>query len=201
MLTRPQHGVTLVELVIGIAIVAILLFMGVPSFNLWIQNTQNRTAAESILNGLQLARMEAVRRNVAVRFDFTDTDGKMSWNVGCVYVTDDCPATIQSRSASEGTLNARVGVSSAAIPLPTPTGHFSTAIAAGAGLDDGDAGVSFNGVGRVPGANIGTDITRVDVTHATMTQARRYVVTINPGGQIRMCDPALVFSKNPQGCS
>lgn len=196
-----QRGMSLIELMIGVGILAVLLMTGMPSFSLWIQNTQNRAAAESVLNGVQLARAEAVRRNAVVRFELTDVNGLVAWNVGCVTVNTDCPATIQQRLSTEGNVNARVGVSTAVIPSPTPAGHFGTAIAAGTGLADGEAGVSFNSVGRVPTANIGNDVTRVDVTNAVMSTARRFVVIIGPGGQIRMCDPALVFANNPQGCS
>ena len=198
MLKKSQPGVTLIELIIGIAIVSILLMMGVPSFNSWIQNTQNRTAAESVLNGLQLARAEAVRRNTVVRFELTDDTGLVAWTVGCVTVTATCPASIQSRLAAEGGGNARAGVSTAAIPSPTPSTQFNTAIAAGTNLS---AGVSFNGMGRVPTANIGTDITRVDISNAVTADARRFVVIVGTGGQIRMCDPALALATNPQGCS
>lgn len=201
LLMKRQRGMTLIELMIGVAIVAVLLMTGIPSFNLWIQSTQNRAMAESVLNGLQLARAEAVRRNALVRFSFTDANGLVAWNVGCFTVTTDCPATIQQRLSNEGALNARVGVSSTEIPIPTPAGHFSTAIAAGSGVADGDAGVTFNGVGRVYSVNIGSDITRVDITNSAVSTARRYVLTISPGGQIRMCDPAITFAANPQGCS
>ncbi|MHB1591057.1 MAG: GspH/FimT family pseudopilin [Sulfuricella sp.] len=191
ILAPKQEGVSLIELMIGLIIMAILLSAGLPAFSLWIQNTQNRTAAESILNGLQLARTEAVRRNANVRFDLTDATGLVAWNVGCVTATTNCLATIQSRSGSEGTSNARVGISTA-----TPPPAFSTAIAGGTGSP---AGVTFDGMGRVPSANIGTDITRIDITNASAAAARRLVVTVGSGGTIRMCDPAL--SANPQGCS
>lgn len=198
---KRQRGMTMIELMVGVAIVAVLLMTGMPSFNLWIQNSQNRAAAESVLNGLQLARAEAVRRNTVVRFSFTDTTGLVAWNVGCASVTTDCPATIQQRSSNEGALNARVGISTTEVPVPTPSGHFSTAIAAGTGLADGGVGVSFNGVGRVPSINVGTDITRADITNSAVSAARRYVLTISPGGQARMCDPAIAYANDPQGCS
>lgn len=198
MLTMRQSGVSLIELMVGLAVGGVLLALGMPAFNLWLQNTQNRTAAESISNGLQLARAEAVRRNTLVRFDLTQETGQIAWTVGCVAVTDDCPATIQSRPAAEGTFNARAGISTDAIPVPTPADHFDTAIDAGTGLT---AGISFNGLGRVPNANVGEDITRIDITNAATAEARRFVVTITLGGQIRMCDPALVFADNSQGCS
>ncbi|MFC7513901.1 GspH/FimT family pseudopilin [Herbaspirillum sp. GCM10030257] len=190
MLNAGQRGMSLIELMIGIAIVSILLMAGIPGFNLWIQNSQNRAAAESILNGIQLARTEAVTRNTQVRFEFTDDRGLVAWNVGCVAVTADCPATIQRRTGNDGAANARVGVSTASNPLPA-----TTPITSGTGVD---GTISFNGLGRVAGT---TDITRIDVTNAGSSNARRYVVVISPGGQIRMCDPALSFATNPQGCS
>lgn len=204
MLIHRQRGVTLLELIVGIVMMSFLLAMGIPSFSSWIRNTQNRTAAESVLNGLQMARAEAVRRNTLVRFTLTDSGGKVAWTVGCVVATTDCPATIQSRPAGEGSAQARVGVSADAIPLPTPAGQFDTGIAAGTGLSPGaglTVGVSFNGIGRVHPANVGTDITRADITSAINADARRYVVLIGTGGQIRMCDPKRSFATDPQGCS
>jgi len=198
MLSTRQRGVSIIELMVGVTITSLLLAMGIPAFTAWIQNSQNRAAAESILNGLQVARVEAVKRNTPVRFDLTDGSGLVVWNVGCVNVTATCPASIVSRSSENATANARVGISTTTIPSPVPTGHFGTAIAAGAGLE---AGVTFNGLGRIPGENLGFDVTRIDVTNASAAAARRYVIFITTGGQIRMCDPALNFSNNPQGCS
>lgn len=194
MLRRHLRGVSLVELMIGLTISGMLLMAGIPAFTAWIQNAQNRTAAESIANGLQLARAEAVKRNALVRFQLTDGSGLVAWNVGCVMTTTDCPASLQRRHPGEGATNARVGVSAARLPNPAPAGYFSTPIDGGTGLT---AGVTFNGMGRP----FVSEITRLDVTNAASSGARRYVVTISEGGQIRMCDPALTFSTNPQGCS
>jgi type IV fimbrial biogenesis protein FimT len=192
LVKRRHHGVTLIELMIGIAILAILLLAGLPSFNVWIQNTQVRSAAESIQNGLQTARNEAVRRNAKVRLNLTNTSGLVAWTVGCVTVTVDCPATIQRRPAAEAGGGARVGVSTAV----QTAADYGTALAAGAGLSSG-AGVTFNNLGGI--ANIGSDITRIDIRHAT-AGARRLVVNVGTGGLIRMCDPALSLTSNPQGC-
>lgn len=103
MLSRHKirvQGMTLIELVITLAIVAIVLTIGLPSYGQWIQNTQIRTAAESIQNGLQLARLEAVRRNTAVDFTFTGTN----WAVAVVAPAE----TVQSKSGAEGSPNVAV---------------------------------------------------------------------------------------------
>ena len=198
MLAHRQRGVTLLELMITLIIVALALALGIPSFVEWMQNTQNRTAAESVLNGLQLARTEAVRRNAIVRFSLTDNQGRVAWTVGCVNVTPECPATIQSRPAAEGGGVSRVYVSTDPIPAPTPPGYFGAALGPS---QDPLSGVSFNGLGRVPENNAGTDITRADVLIPAKPDGRRYVVVVGVGGQGRMCDPTLPFASNPQGCS
>lgn len=63
---RQQSGVTLTELLITLAIGAILLSLATPSFQ-WIVRT-NRTAAvtNEFVRALQLARSEAVTRGVRV---------------------------------------------------------------------------------------------------------------------------------------
>lgn len=193
-----QTGVTLIELMVSVAILMLAFVWGLPSFSLWLQSVQVRTAAESIQNGMHLARTEAVKRNAVVRFSLTNSSGLVAWTVGCATATAGCPAEIQKRLAAEGTPNARVGASVAAVASPAPANAYGTALTAGAALP---AGVSFDGMGRVPAANVGADITRVDVVNAANASARRLVVTINAFGLIRMCDPAVSLSANPVGCS
>lgn len=196
-----QRGIGLIELLIGIAILSILLAAGVPMFGQWIQNTQVRTAAESVVDGLQLARNEAVRRNARVRFNLTSATGTVAWTV-CVVAGDDCGEVIRQRSDTEGGGNARVGISTANPATPVPATQYSTALVAGAGLSGEDgAGVTFNGLGAIPAANVGTDITRIDVINAVSDEARRLVIIVGSGGLIRMCDPQHALADNLQGCS
>jgi type IV fimbrial biogenesis protein FimT len=159
---------------IGLVISAILLTMGITNFRSWLQNAQIRTASEAIQNGLQLARVEAVRRNAPVQFTLGTASG---WTVGCVTATAACPATIQSRSAGEGSTNAAVAA-------------------------DQDI-IAFNGLGRVtpvPAGNINIDITNpTGGTCATAGPMRCMRVVVSPGGQVRMCDPARA-SSDPMGC-
>jgi prepilin-type N-terminal cleavage/methylation domain-containing protein len=82
MLMRPlSRGFTMIELLIGIVVLAILLGMGAPSFMTWMQNAQIRNAADAVLNGMQLARTEAIRRNKPVQFALSSNSG---WNVNIV---------------------------------------------------------------------------------------------------------------------
>jgi type IV fimbrial biogenesis protein FimT len=200
MLNQPflQRGITMMEVMVSVAVIAIAMAIGAPALSAWMQNVQVRTTAESVLTGLQLARAEAVRRNTAVRFNLTDANGTAVWSIDCVTVTSNCPAAIQASSSAETGANARVGIDVNAIPSPMTAVYFSTAIAAAAGMP---AGITFDGLGRVPLANIGTDIVRIDVTNAVKADARRMVIYITNSGSAKLCDPSLSLSTNSRGCS
>lgn len=165
-------GFTLVELMIGIAIMAVVMTLGMPSYSEWIQNTRLRNAAEAISHGLQLARSEAVTRNTTVKFAL---GAGSSWSVGCDTASASCPAVIQSRATGEG--------SSAAITV-TPS--------------DG-ATIKFNSLGRMsspaPGAGAFTKID-VDVAPAVLSAAksRELRITVDVGGNVRLCDPSVALT-------
>jgi type IV fimbrial biogenesis protein FimT len=180
-----QDGVSLIELLIGFAVLGIVVAIAIPNLSSWMQNVQVRTAAESLLNGVQIAKGEAIRRNSQAKFSMTSTSGVADWSV--IFVQDG--STVQSWKGAQAK-NARVGASAAA------TQNYATALAAGAGMP---ASVTFNALGHV--VNVGTDITRIDVTNAADSTARRLVIVISPFGFVRLCDPALSLASNPQGCA
>jgi len=165
-------GFSIIELLIGMTIMAVVIAIGMPSYSAWIQNTRIRTAAESIQNGLQVARAEAVKRNVSVQFVLSDG---AAWLVGCETVNSACPAIIQSRSAGEG--------SSGDITLAT----------------DAAFTVVFNNLGAVNASP--TPFTRVDVDSSVAAADRPLRITIGVGGNIRMCDPSTTLSStDPRKC-
>jgi type IV fimbrial biogenesis protein FimT len=70
--TPPKRGFTLIELLVGLSIVGIVLAIGAPSFATYLQGSKLAHAAQSYLAGIQLARAEAIRRNLPVEFVLTD---------------------------------------------------------------------------------------------------------------------------------
>lgn len=191
-----QSGVTVIELMIGLVIIAILLAIGAPSLGDWVQNTRIHTAAESIVSGLQLTRAEAVRRNTPVQFALVGTDS--GWTIGCVTPDGtDCPAVIQNRTSAEG--------STAGI-LASPV-EWDPATNAAAGTAAFSGTLNFNGLGRVTtgtltaGNNATIDITNPGGGDCMPAGAMRCLrIVVSSGGQIRMCNPALSMATNPQGC-
>lgn len=93
-----RRGFTLIEAVITVAIAALALALGAPMFGVWIQSTQVRTVAESIQNGLQVARNEALRRNQNVEFT---VNANTSWTV-TAKVPGSADVIVQQRASTDG---------------------------------------------------------------------------------------------------
>jgi type IV fimbrial biogenesis protein FimT len=60
---RRTRGFTMVELMVTIAVAAILLAVAIPSFESVINSNRLATASNEMMAALQTARMESVRRN------------------------------------------------------------------------------------------------------------------------------------------
>jgi type IV fimbrial biogenesis protein FimT len=183
---KRARGVTLIELLIGLTILGILVMLALPSYSAWIQNAKIRAATESLQAGLQLARTEAVRRNVLVELVLTEsvpapadvgtiaaaTNGR-NWVVrvfqaGGIYTQGDF---IQGKNIAD-------------------SGGAGVAVAAGA------SSLRFNGAGRPTPTPAATVV--IDVTNPSGGD-RPLRVTVSRGGVIRTCDPKL-SSPNPQAC-
>ena len=67
-----QSGFTLIELMIAIAVAAVLITLATPHFRLLIQNNRLSSAANDFVSALNLARAEAVKRGVVVFICRTD---------------------------------------------------------------------------------------------------------------------------------
>lgn len=194
----------MVEISVALAILGLLIVMVGPSAGNWIQNTKLRNAADSVLAGLQSARLEALKRNKPVSFQLTD-DRSTAWQV-CLYdpVADACSAAagsvIASKSAVEASDNAVVSAQTIANPDPTialpvtPASGPTPAIGSGV-----PASVTFDSFGRI-NTSAANNLTMIDVRNPRSEIERRLVILVTIGGQIRMCDPLLNKATNPQGC-
>jgi type IV fimbrial biogenesis protein FimT len=87
---RLHHGFTLVELLIGIAILAILLALAAPSFTNVSLPSKLRAVSNSLIGATNLARSEAIKRDAPVRLCVSAdgaTCGAGNWNQGWIVVS------------------------------------------------------------------------------------------------------------------
>jgi type IV fimbrial biogenesis protein FimT len=188
-LARTQ-GFSLVELVVVIAIIGIVMGVALPMYQTWIRNTQIRTAADSIQNGLQLARTTAVQRNAQTEFVFTAADpisangsagasvAGQNWMVRFSDIS--LPAAsrfVQGRAIVEGSRN---------VQITKPQATFA-----------------FSSLGRLVSPPAAGQLT-IQVTDPNLSagDVRSLNIVIEIGGGIRMCDPKLTLTKpnDPQAC-
>jgi type IV fimbrial biogenesis protein FimT len=74
-------GFTLIELMMALVIGAILLTIGVPSFQSFIVNQRVKTTAFEIVAALNYARSEAIKRNRSLTLDATDSGATWTLSV------------------------------------------------------------------------------------------------------------------------
>lgn len=213
------RGMTLVEIMVALVIVVILFAAAAPSFSDWIQNTKIRTAAESVLNGLAIAKTEAVHRNTMAQFVTCGTDS--SWNVMAASATATSAVVCGAPAANPNMESVQINA-----PQPGSTN---------AKVDASQAIIGFNGLGRQVVIDPATGLPSIppvlpvpviidvgstlagaacscpsgsvcgytsNITSSTSGKLRCLRITITPGGQVRMCDPAFLPTTppTPQGC-
>ena len=71
---KKHNGFTLIELMITLAVAAILVTIGIPSFQYILQSNRIATQTNEMITGLNVARSEAVRRNQDVTVEPSNGD-------------------------------------------------------------------------------------------------------------------------------
>ena len=172
---------------VALAIAALLLMLGVPSFTTFLRNSEIRSTSESIINGLRAASAEATRNNQRVLFTL-DGGGSASWAFNLVTDPVDCTGLVQP--PIQRYVREEAGRSSKV--AEDPPGKLS---------------VCFNGLGRIvnQGVEPSDHIQRIDIASVVCGEARPLrIIVDNPDKQLglRMCDPdpALVTLNDPRAC-
>jgi type IV fimbrial biogenesis protein FimT len=95
-----MRGVTLIELIVTLAISAVLLGIGVPSFVSFIRNQAVKTASFDITSMLIFARSEAIKRNADVVI--TPTSGNWAYGWAVTTTSGGATTTLSAQSAFSG---------------------------------------------------------------------------------------------------
>lgn len=202
MLNRIHSGFSLIELIVGLAILGLLVALGVPQYSSFLANARLRATAEGITNGLNLARAEAVKRNGRVELLFTDDEpieplvntvvpvvNAANWVVRAWVPTTSSYDFVEGKLGAEG--SGKADTPGVTVTTTTP------------GIYDGT--VTFTGFGALASGQPLSFIVTYPAggacdTVATPGPMRCLNVNVTPGGQIRICDPKITAAKDTRAC-
>lgn len=164
---HKELGFTLIEVMVVIAIAAVLATLAAPSFTQFINNTSLRTTHSQLINDLEYARSDAIKRNnrtivCSQNSDRTGCADTLNWGSGWLVCAD-----------NDGNDDCDVGT--AAMPNPS---KFQAALPLALTLTSSRAVIRFNANGShgAPG-NVST------LTLSTGGGITR-TLTISPSGGV-----------------
>jgi type IV fimbrial biogenesis protein FimT len=171
---------------ITLTIIGIALALAAPIYWEWIQNTQIRTAAESMLVGVKLARAEALKRNASVRFQLMN-----STDSSCALSTTEANWVV---SVSDAT--GLCDVTDPALPPQITRLKAKTAGSGNVTVLASQSSIIFDALGRVAPTPAGDVTIAIEnpaggACVAASGKMRCLNLQVTAGGQARMCDPAV----------
>jgi type IV fimbrial biogenesis protein FimT len=167
---RASAGFTTVELMVTLAIVALLMALATPTLRGVVANGRVKSGSQSLQNGLALARAEAVRLNTQVEFVLAADGG---WQIRRVNSAE----VLQQAAGREGA-----------------SGLVLTVVDAAAASADR---ITFNAFGQTASVNPSdgsNPIWQIDLTVSSPPDTgnfRPLRIEVFGAGMSRMCDPAV----------
>lgn len=188
---KPSSGFTLPELLVTVAIMAVLLGGAVPAVIGFVDRERITSAAEEIYVLFSQARSEAVSRSVPIFLNFA-ANGTATWSYG-MGLAANCDATITNPATAnacvlpvddgDGNLDPGDGsVDVADLVLTSKTsGAHPGVVATRANFSSGNSNIAFDPVRGTSTAG--------DVVLVSPAGDRRLTVRLGLLGQARICSP------------
>ncbi len=183
---RIQQGFTLIELMVTIALVAILMALAVPSFTTFQRNAELTSFSNNLIASVNAARSEGIKRGRnSMIVPANGTDWGSGW---IVFVDVDSPSTFTYSAANDLTILTREAPPTYLTITATGTANESPPYM----LFDA-SGYAKNKLGGFGALTL--SVARNDVPSAELySQTRR--LKISSVGRVRACKPASATDAN-----
>ena len=170
LIYKRKGGFTLVELMIVIAVIAILAAVAVPAVNGWLPNYRLKAAALDLASNFQRAKLAAVKRNANVVISITPAAYTPGGRVGSymIFVDDGNGGGIAGNDTRDGT-----EVVLTQVAMPEDVSLIIANFTAGSTTP----GYTFRGL---PLAN------RIGEVQVKNNNLRRYRATLSMAGNVRL---------------
>jgi prepilin-type N-terminal cleavage/methylation domain-containing protein len=224
LIPQQQSGVTLIELMITLAIAAVIALLALPAFQSMMASSRTKGTAESIISGLRLARSEAIKRNVPMRFQLvtsldntcassitsplwvvTQTDQVAAGDpVGLCAAAPFTPkddAADQCNAADDPKWPIHPAGNPACADDPFIAAKSPSTVPPSVQVAADSAVVTFGPLGQVL-TNMGgsATMTRVDIS-SSIADVTPWRVLVSPGGAFRLCNAGGgIAAGNPLKC-
>ncbi len=175
-----SSGFSLIEVMIVVAIMAVLMLSVIQWGPEYVMNNRIRSATESFRAGLAIARNEAGKLNRPVSLVLDA--GAQEWRVEAseTIVGTGTVTTVYRKGSYADTGNVTGPLSSGLVLTFDGFGRLSSSVpASGPAYDFGSA---------------------ISTCQASGGKARCLRVVLPVGGQATVCDPALSYALDPKGC-
>jgi type IV fimbrial biogenesis protein FimT len=192
----------MIEIAITMALVAVLLFAVAPEVTSMVANSRIRSTAESLQQGLQTARNEALRRNRDVTLWLTTTNATGTLDNTCA-LSSTARGWVVSLDDPAGNCAAASSTTAAPFLVEKAVGGGTSSNVTVTALQTDNATAAtrivFDGFGRVSNA---TFIARVDLDNASSSNNFRPLrIRITRGGSVRLCEPRVTDTNDPRRCT
>ena len=175
-----ELGFTLIELMVTLAIAAILMVVAVPSMTAYKRNAELTSATTTLLAALNSARGEAMKRGMSAMV--VPTSNGTNWNTGWVVFVDKNRTQVYDASADQTVLSQEA--------LPS---YFNITGNGTANTSSPYIMFDASGYSKTKSGGFGAltfTLTRTDLSSAQLLEQTRRIIVASTG-RVRICRPSL----------